>query len=127
VEHRVDRAHGVGKAECEGIHTRMHNDIIQTKVLFGELFGQSSHLEELGFNEDLVANCKLRSRESTQVSRLLITALCLHNFNLECSVEIIKIDCKLVGMLRCKIAFGVNGNVRMITLISKKWRDTSGS
>jgi hypothetical protein len=127
MEHRVDRAHGVGKAECEGMRTRMHNDIIWTEVLFGELLGWSSCLEELGFNEDLVTNCKLWSGESTQVSRLLIMALCLCDFSLEHSVEVVKIDCELAGTLQSKIAFRVDSDIGMITLISKEWRDTSGS
>jgi hypothetical protein len=79
--------------------TRARNDIIWTEIFFRELLGWSSCLEELGFNEDLVANSKLRSRESTQVSGPLITVLCLHNFGLEHCVEIVKIDCELAGTL----------------------------
>jgi hypothetical protein len=63
VEHGVDRAHGVGKAEHEGMCTRMCNDFIWTEIFFGELLGWSSHPEELGFNKDLVTYCKLWSRE----------------------------------------------------------------
>jgi hypothetical protein len=107
--------------------TRARNDIIWTEIFFGELLGQSSHPEELGFNEDLVTNCELRSRESTGVSGPLITVLCLRDFGLECCVEIVKVDCKLAGTLRSKIAFRVDSDIRMITLISKEWRDTSGS
>jgi hypothetical protein len=107
--------------------TRVHNDIIWTEIFFREFLGWSSHPEELGFNEDLVANCELQSRESTQVSRPLITVLCLCNFGLEHCVEIVKVDCELAGMLQSKIAFRVDSDIRMITLISKEWRDTSGS
>jgi hypothetical protein len=88
--------------------TRACNDIIWTEIFFGELLGWSSHPEELGFNKDLVANCELWSRELTQVSGPLIMALCLHDFGLEHYVEIIKIDCKLAGTLRSKIAFRVD-------------------
>ena len=36
MEHRVNGPHGIWKAECEGLWTRLSNYFIWSKVLFGE-------------------------------------------------------------------------------------------
>jgi hypothetical protein len=63
MEHRVDRAHGVWKAEHEGMCTRMCNDIIWTEIFFGELLGWSSHPENWALTKTLspTANSRVGS------------------------------------------------------------------
>ena len=57
----------------------------------------------------------------------LTMALSFGNGSFEFLVEFIQIDDKIFSMGGNKIAFMVNGDVWVITLIGKEWKNTSSS
>ena len=62
---------------------------------------------------------EIRYRETSHISRLLII---LSDYS---NLSFIKIYSKVISLRRSNIMFRINGDVWMISLISKEWRNTS--
>jgi hypothetical protein len=72
---RVDFAHGIRKAEDEGVRTGLANDFIWAEILLSELFQGSGSLEEPGLHERVLTDLEFRRQYTAVVSSLLITLL----------------------------------------------------
>src|ERR1700726_2442971 len=62
VENGVDRSHGLGKSEYEGVRASLSDDFKRSKELFGKLSGGSGCAEILRFNVDLGSDLGLQCR-----------------------------------------------------------------
>jgi len=47
MEYRMDGSHGLRKAECKGLQTRLGDYLVWSEVLFGEFFRWASRPEVL--------------------------------------------------------------------------------
>ena len=55
------------------------------------------------------------------VCRDQVAFLCVRYVRLELLVQVIKINCKVLGPGRGNVTFGVDGDARMITLVGIEW------
>ena len=75
VVNRVNRFHGIGETECEGLRTNFVDDFKRSEVFFGEFARGTGGAEELCFDEDLLTDLEVRRRFSTGIRRSLVSLL----------------------------------------------------
>ena len=127
MENRMNATECVWKTEGERMRSGLSQNLKGTQELLRKFLGGTGSMEELGFNKGLLTNCEVRSRKASGVSGSLITDLSLGESCLKFLVEFVKVDHKVFGTGRSKVMFWVNGEVRMITFISKEQGDPSSS
>ena len=59
MENRVDRLHGVGESECEGMGTWVHDDLEGSEILIGEFLGGVHGAEVLSLYIDCISDCEV--------------------------------------------------------------------
>jgi len=79
-------------------------------------------LKELSLDKNFVTYFEIRSGGTSCISGFLITLLGCRDFSFESTLSFIEIYGKVAGLGGSNIAFRVNSNVQMISLISKKMR-----
>lgn len=104
----------------------MRNDFERSEVLLGKLWRRARSSEELGLDEDLVANLEAQGRRSAFVGRSLIALLHETDVFFEVLVKLEEIYCKFVSTSGGKTVFGVDCEVWMETFVSEEWQYTSG-
>ena len=97
------------------------------EILFTELLGRSSGLEELCFYKRVRSRLEFRSVVPTRVSRDLVLRLSGFNVLFQFLVKLVKVDSKGSGLGRSEVPFGMNHEVRMVPFVRKERQDTSGS
>lgn len=120
---RVDILHGLGKSEGVRISTRVTDDLIRTKVLFGEFFGRTGSAEELGLDKGVLTDGEVGRRQAAMIGGFLIAGLGFFNVEFKCLVEFAQVDRIFSGSGRGHVAFRVNGQVWMITFVGEERRD----
>ena len=50
-----------------------------------------------------------------------VSFLCIRYVGLELLVQVVEIDCKVSGPGRGNVAFGMDGDARMVTLVGVAW------
>jgi hypothetical protein len=98
----------------------LRDNLVRPKVFLGELLGWAGHLDELSFNESLVTNLEVQRWSTISIGRGLITNLCFRDRFLELLVEFVQVHSKLLCTRGCNVAFGVYGEVWVITFVGKK-------
>jgi hypothetical protein len=122
----MDVAHCCWETEGEWLRTRLSNDFKRAEVFLRELWQWPCGFEELGLDEDSVADLEVQRWHLAVVSRSLITLLSKPDIFFEIFVELWEIDCKLMSMGRSKEMFQIDGDVQMIAFVGKEWGDPSG-
>ena len=89
--------------------------------------GWTGGTEELGFHEGLLSNNEVRCQNAAGISRTLVAELGFGDGSLEYLVEFIEIDYKVFSTGGHEVAFGMDGEVRMVSLISEERRDSRSS
>src|SRR5882724_7330380 len=105
----------------------LFQDLIWSKKFVREFLGQPSHTKKLGLNIDLTADLEFQGWDLSGISRYLVTALSFGNVQLKLLVQLIKVGDEDLGMCQCKVTFGVNGDVWVITIVGKEWCNAGGS
>ena len=106
--------------------TQLCQDLIGPKKFVREFLGRPGHMKELGLNMDLTADLELWSRDLLGISRHLVSVLSFSNVQLQLLVQLIKVGDEDLGMCQCKVTFGVNGDVWVITIVGKEWCNAGG-
>ena len=71
-------------------------------------------------DKDLVANFEVRCWRLVFVSGDLVLFLSIRGCQSELLVKFVKVDCKIMGMGRDKVSFGVDGEVWSVALVGKE-------
>src|SRR6202045_4919398 len=121
VENGVDRSHGLGESEYEGVRAGLSDDFERSKELFGKLSGGSGHVEILCFIVDSGSDLELRCRSPAGIHRTLIATLRIGDLGTEFLVEFVQVHSEFSGTDRSQFAFRVHRYIRMITLVCKEW------
>src|SRR3984893_3539103 len=121
VENRVDRSHGLGELEYEGVRAGLSDDFERSEELFGKLAGGSGRTEILRFNVDSGSDLELRCRSPAGIRWTLIAMLRIGDLGTEFLVELVQVHSEFSGMDRSHFAFRVHRYIRMITLVRKEW------
>ena len=75
MEYRMDRVHGVGESEHEGVGACLHDDCIWPKVLLRELLQGLCRVEVLSLDEYLVTNLEVRCQSPSGIHGSLVSLL----------------------------------------------------
>ena len=84
-------------------------------------------MEELSLDKDFVTYFEIRSGGILYISGFLIMLLGRRDFSFEGTLLFIEIYGEVVGSGGSNIAFRVNSDIRMISLISEERRNTGSS
>ena len=76
--------------------------------------------EVFGFDENLVADFEVWCRRSAFVGRDLVSFLSIGDRPSELLVKFVEVHYKVMGAGRDKVAFGVDGEVRIIALVGEE-------
>src|ERR1700730_4855749 len=121
VENRVDRSHGLGESEYEGVRAGLSNDFERSEELFGKLLGGSGCMEILRFNVDLGSDLELWCWSLMGVRWTLIALLRIGDLGTELLVEFVQVHSEFSGTNQSHFAFWVHRYIWMITLVRKEW------
>ena len=89
--------------------------------------GWTGGTEKLGFDEGLLSDNEIRGWDAPGVSRALVAELSFGDGSLEFLVQFVEIDHKVFSTGGCEVALGMDGKVRVITLVRKERRDPRSS
>src|ERR1700731_640577 len=115
VENGVDRSHGLGESEYEGVRAGLSDDFERSEELFGKLPGGSGRTEILHFNVDSGSDLELWCQSPVGVCRTLIATLRIGDLGTEFLVEFVQVHSKFSGTDRSHFVFWVHRYIRMIT------------
>ena len=101
------------------------NNFVGTKVPVGKLLGRLSSLDILGTYKDFLTKLEIQGWFASGIHRDLVTLLSISQVFPEVLMKLIKVSNKGVGSRRGEFPLRMNGNVRVITLVSEEWRGTS--
>ena len=118
---RVDVAELLRKVQSVRLRANLSNNAVRTERLLGKLRGRAGSPEELRFNEHLVTNFNFRWRSPACVSRSLITSLRLGNLLPQLGLQLFQVHDEISGLGRGKVAFRVDCEVRVVTLVREEW------
>ncbi|KIJ34403.1 hypothetical protein M422DRAFT_263546, partial [Sphaerobolus stellatus SS14] len=115
---------GVAGSNIEIWNTGLSNNLIGAQILLSQFLGWSSRSEMLGFDEDFVTYLEWRWSRTAAIRWSLVASLRFKHIGFEVLMKFIKICCKFAGPRRREILLGINSDVRVISLVSKKWGKT---
>ena len=78
-------------------------------------------MDVIGLNKDFISNLEVQWQSLTSVCRDQVSFLHIGYVGLELLVQVIEVDCKVSHPGRGNVAFGVDGDARMVTLVGVKW------
>ena len=100
--------------------------VINSLLTKAACFKLSNNLNILGLNIDLTANLEFWGWDSLGIGRNLVSVLGFGNVQLKLLVQLIKVGDENLSTCQCKVAFRVNGDVWVITLVGKEGCNASG-
>ena len=100
----------------------MGNDLVRAKVLLRELPRRAGSAEKGSFDENLITDLEGWRRSSSGIGGTLVAALGDGYLLFELCMKLLKVNHKIVGTRGCEIAFRMDGDARVITFVSVKWR-----
>jgi len=105
----------------------MCQDLIWPKKFVREFLGRLGHTKKLGLNIGLTANFEFWSVDSLGIGGHLVSVLSFGNVQPKLLLQLIKVGDKNLGMCQCKVTFGVDSDVWVITLVGKEGCNAGGS
>src|ERR1700726_1916018 len=97
VENGVDRSHGHGELEYEGVRAGLSDDFERSEELFGKLPGGSGCTEILHFNVDSGSDLELWCWSPMGVRQTLIASLRIGDLGMEFLVEFVQVHSEFSG------------------------------
>ena len=85
-----------------------------------------SSSKRLSVNVNLRPHSELRRGRAPSIRMDLIALLSVSDILSKMRMKRVEVHCEFQGGCRSQIAFRVNGKVRVVTLVRKEWRNTSG-
>ena len=82
-----------------------------------EFLRGSGSTDVIGLNKDFISNLEVRWWSLMSVCRDQVSFLCVGYVGSELLVQVVEVDCKVLGPGRGNVVFGVDGDARMITLV----------
>jgi hypothetical protein len=102
------------------------NDFERSKELFCEFLGRPSGLDIVGLDKYFVSYLEVRSRSTASVSGDGVLELGRRDGLSEILMKFIEVHSEFPCLGGSKISFRMYGDVRVITLVGKEWRNASG-
>src|SRR5882724_1497731 len=99
---------------------RMCKDFIWSKEFLCEFLGGSGRTEELSLDVCLATDFGFWGQKLSGISGSLVSTLSFSDVLLKLLVQLVEVSDKVTCACRSKVAFWVNGKVRMVTLVGKE-------
>ena len=84
-------------------------------------------MDVIGLNKDFISNLEVWRQSPTSVCGDRVSFLCVGYVGSELLVQVVEINCKVLGPGRGNVVFGVDGDARMITLVGIEQSQTHRS
>ena len=78
-------------------------------------------MDVIGLNKDFISDLEVWWRSLTSVCGDQVSFLHVGYVGSELLVQVVEVDCKVLGPGRGNVMFGVDGDARMITLVGIEW------
>ena len=117
----MNASHRVGKMEGEGDGADLCYNLKGPEVFFCEFLKGLGSMDVIRLNKDFISDLEVWWRSPTSVCRDQVSFLRIRYVGLELLVQVIEVNCKVSGPGRGNVAFRVDGDARMITLVGVEW------